>query len=117
MAIKPYIEIQTEDYPEIRMFKWVSMQNGDTGTPIHLPIYSDKSVQVLGVFGAAGNCRIEGSNMDSSSSYTVLNDPQGNVLDITSTKIKVILENTYLIRPNITGGDATTNLDIYLIMK
>ncbi len=117
MPTKALTEISISSPSAIRLFKWAGMQNGDDGTPLYLPKHSDKSIQVKGTFGAGGNCRIEGSNMDSSFTWATLNDPQGNPLDITTAKIEAILENTYVLRPRITAGDGTTALDVYILVK
>ena len=73
--------------------------------------YADRSVQVLGTFGAAGNLRVEGSN-DGGTTYAVLSDPQGNALNVTAAKVEAITEVTLLTRPFITAGDGTTDLDV-----
>jgi hypothetical protein len=88
--------------------------NTDTGSVEVSPQLRDKSIQVLGTFGASGNCRIEGSN-DAGTTWATLNDPQGNVLDFGAAKIEQLLESPNMIRPNITAGDGTTNLTVVLI--
>lgn len=75
---------------------------------------SDKTVQVTGTFGAGGSVQIEGSN-DGGATWHVLNDPQGTALVFTAAKTEAILENTQLIRPNVTAGDGTTLLNVLLI--
>ena len=100
----------------VKLFKWVELGNGDTGEIISLPKHSDRSIQVLGTFGAGGTCTIQGTNMDASETWATLNDPQGSALTVTTAKIETILENTYKIRPNITAGDGTTLLDVYLLL-
>lgn len=117
MATIACVEIQFSAQSWVRLFKWTGMANGDVGQPLYIPRHADKSVQVKGTFGAGGNCRIEGSNMDASFVWASLNDPQGSALDITMAKLKAVLENTYVIRPNITAGDGTTSLDVYLLVK
>jgi hypothetical protein len=99
------------------MFKWLAMALADTGQPVYLPVDADKSIQVVGTLGAAGACTIEGSNMDGTPTYAALNNPQGTALTFTALGIKEILENTYLVRPNITAGDGTTNLNVYMVVK
>jgi len=115
MATVNYEKIFTE-VRGVQVIAWKGLKNGDTGQPYECAPWSDKSVQVSGTFGTGGNCRIEGSLMVSNPAWATLNDAQGNALDITIAKIETILEHTYQIRPNITAGDASTNLDVYLIM-
>lgn len=102
-------------HDKVMQASWPTLANGDDGTPEEFPSYSDRSVQVVGTFGAGGNCRIEGS-LDGVN-WSTLNDPQGNPLDITSTKIESIMELVYWIRPRITAGDGTTSLTVTMIMR
>lgn len=105
--------------------RWTGLLNGDSGAPFPCPHRADKAVQVYGTFGAAGNCRIEGSNDQGydangtalSPTYAPLNDPQANQLDFTAAKIEEVLENPNLVRPNITGGDGTTLLTVVMIIS
>ena len=114
-----------ELFPEgVRIVKWASLADGDSGTPYRAPHYADKSVQVSGTPGAGGNCRIQGSNVANGVSvvYGTLNDPQGNVLDftaadVTANKLEEVLENSYLIRPTITAGDTTTAISVRLLIS
>lgn len=94
---------------------WTPLANGDDGEPIPFSQYTDKSVQVSGIFGAGGSVRIEGSN--DGTNWAVLTDPQGNDLNITSAKIEMVTEATRLIRPRVTAGDGTTNLNVHLLIK
>lgn len=100
----------------IILVKWSNMTALDTGYPVVCGHFSDKSVQVKGTFGVAGNCQIQGSNDTSSETWATLNDPQGNALDITAAKIEQVLENPYSIRPSITAGDVTTSLTVTMLM-
>jgi hypothetical protein len=97
------------------VISWSGLLNGDDGAPIEMPGSSDRSVQLLGTLGAAGSCRIEGSN--DGTTYHVLSDPQGNALDITSLKIETVLELVRFIRPRVTAGDGTTNLALHMLVK
>lgn len=98
---------------------WGPMVKDDIGLPVggHMV---DKSVQVLGTFGAGGNARIEGSNVDASvtdAQYTVLSDIQGNALNVTAAAIEKIVECTAMIRPRITAGDVTTSVYVRMLMR
>jgi hypothetical protein len=91
------------------------MANGDDGNPIQFAQYTDKSVQVTGIFGSGGSIRLEGSN--NGVDWAPLSDPSGNDLNITSAKIKMVTEATYYVRPRVTAGDGTTNLSVHLLIK
>lgn len=97
------------------VIQWSGMANGDVGQPLELSQYTDKSVQVSGAFGAGGVLRWEGSN--DGVNWAVLTDPQGNNLDFVQAKIEMVTEPCAQMRPRVTGGDGTTNLDVTIFMK
>lgn len=122
--------------PSAYIVTWSGLLNGDDGAPFVCPNRADKSVQVHGTFGAAGNVRIEGTNKQAYSmpigpsgaavlvgltgtDYTVLTDPQANVLDIVAADqlIEQVLENPNAIRPRVTAGDGTTNLVVVMVVS
>jgi len=94
--------------------KWENLVVGDIGSPYACPNYPIKSVQVIGTFGA-GNVLIEGSNMPTSPTYVGARNPWGTVLNFNTGDLKGIGENTYYIRPRVMNGDATTDVDVYLL--
>lgn len=95
--------------------QWDTLSNGDDGEAIRMSAFSDRSVQVTGTFGTGGHCKIEGSN--DGVTWAVLTDPQGNDLDFTSAKLEAVEEITAYIRPNVTAGDGTTSLSVYLCIS
>ena len=97
------------------LYTWTGLTNGDTGEPIEMPSFADRSIQVVGTFGTGGNLRIEGSN--NGTNYATLTDPQGNDLNITTAKIEQITEVVRWMRPNITAGDGTTSLTLILLVR
>lgn len=94
---------------------WAACANGDSGDPVSLIQFSDRSVQVSGTLGAGGTMVIEGSN-DGTTYYT-LNDTFGNPLSITALGLKGIAEIVAYIRPRVTAGDGTTSLVATLICR
>lgn len=100
---------------------WISSWTGltqataDDGEAFEMPGAADRSVQVVGTFGAGGSVRLEGSN--DGTNYAVLSDPQGNALDITTAKIEAITELTRYIRPRVTAGDGTTALAVTVLVR
>jgi hypothetical protein len=100
----------------VKKFTWTGLANGDDGVPIDWAQWADRSIQVLGTFGAAGNLRWLGSN-DDGTTYATLTDPQGNALDITSAKIESITEISQKAKPSVTAGDGTTSLTVVVIAR
>lgn len=112
--------------PNSLIVTWTGLLNGDDGAPFVVPNRADKSVQLLGTLGVGGNCKIEGTNQQAynadgtavspAPTYALLNDPQGNVLDMAALKIEQILENPNAIRPRVTAGDGTTSLTVVMVV-
>ena len=121
MATQNALKIATPwDCNGIAVYSWTLAQ-GDVGQAIVLPHLADKAVQFLGTFGT-GTVRIEGANNPAASEadnaqWSTLNDPQGNALDVTTAKLEQLLENPYLIRPRMVGGDGTTSVTIYMVLR
>ncbi len=115
-TITPTVEeIKTfQDDAHVITWALLTTTNAD-GAPIGMTGSADRSVQVEGTFGAAGNVVIEGSN--DGVNYRVLTDPQGNALNITSAKIEEIIEIVKLIRPRVTAGDGTTSLTVSMLLR
>lgn len=93
---------------------WAGLQAGDTGAPIALAPFNDRSVQVEGTFGGA-SVQVQGSinGVD----FRSLTDPQGNDLSFVAGKIEAVSELVALIRPLVAAGDGTTTIDVSLILK
>lgn len=92
-----------------------SLANGDTGTPLPLAQYADRSVQVVGTFGAGGTVAIKGSN--DGVNFITLTDPQGNPLSFTSSGLEAITEMVAFVRPEVLAGDGTTNLTVTIAAR
>lgn len=99
------------------IYTWASMTNSgsDVGSPLELPGWADRSVQVTGTFGTGGTVVIEGSN--DGTNYVTLNNLQGSALSFTSASLKGIAENTRYIRPRVSAGDGTTSLTVTISAK
>jgi hypothetical protein len=95
---------------------WTALLNGDDGEALKMPGANDRSVQVVGTFGSGGTLVIEGSN-DGGATWGTLNDPQGNALSFTSSKVEAIQELTASIRPRVTAGDGTTSLAVHVLVR
>jgi hypothetical protein len=114
VLVKPY-----EAEYRVMLVRWTNLKLNDTGAPLAIKWFSDKSVNVYGTWGSGGTLVIQGTNdiADAANcTWATLNDPQGNPLSITTNKVEQILEHTYQIRPKVTGGDATTTLTVDLLI-
>lgn len=95
---------------------WTDVPNGNQGSSLSAASLSDKSVQVSGTFGVGGSCTIKGSN-DAGTTWFPLTDPGGAALTFTAAGLKQILENPEMIRPEVTAGDGSTAIDVYIVSK
>ena len=97
----------------INGLKWEGLNTTDTtGTPIYISRKTDRSVQIGGTFGG-GTVTIEGSN--DGTTYFTLNDLQGSAISKTAAALEGVAEVVKWIRPKVTGGDGTTDIDVYLV--
>jgi len=93
---------------------WLNMQASDEGVPFGVSGSNDRSVQVFGTFGGAA-VEIHGSN--DGVNYALLSDPQGIALSFTTSKIEFVTELTLYMKPVISGGDGTTNLNVIALVR
>ncbi len=117
MAVVPPTQLPVLDDGSILIMQWtpLTFSGTDSGSPFMSGQWADRSVQVLGTFGAGGNLRWEGSN--DGTNYAVLTDPQGNALDFTSAKIETVTELTAYVRPRVTAGDGTTSVTVVMFAR
>jgi hypothetical protein len=101
--------------------RWASLGNGDTGGPVSLPHYPDKTVQVKGTFSTGGTVEMEGApeTAPAAGDWGGVHDPQGTLISIgvgaTENDPLVLAENPRVIRPNVTAGDGSTDVTVVVI--
>ena len=98
-----------------RLVTWSGLLNGDTGSPVDWVDFMDRCFQVTGTFGSGGSVTVQGSN--DGTVWGALNDPQGNALTFTSSRLEQALELPRYVRPSVTAGDGTTDLVVTLCMR
>lgn len=120
MAIRiPTVEYLVDGNPNISRVIWTGLLNGDSGSPVELPEFPDRTVQVYGTFGVGGSINLEGSNDKTTESptYALLTDPQGTAVTKTAAAMEVFEECPLIIRPNVTAGDGTTSLTVKMVCR
>lgn len=103
----------------VAIAKWLNLPTAAAGDPSsNVWLYADRSVQMTGTFGSSvvSSVNIQGSN-DGGNTWANLKDAFGNTISMASAGIAQITEVVDQIRPNVTGGDSTTAVNVYLIMK
>ena len=98
----------------IKKVVWTLVNNGDTCSPVSLPGYADKSIQVAGTFDSA-SVALHGSNDDTN--FAALNMPNSSAIAITAAAIKAVLENTSQIKPVISSASNNTSLSITVVAR
>lgn len=102
------------------LYEWSGLHLNDTGAPVLLPTHGDVTMQVLsGTAGAGLSVHLEGTLDDSASptSYGALNSAStGATLNLGSIgACDVALQHPLQYRPNVIGGDGTTNIVVRLL--
>lgn len=94
----------------------VALDADDSTSPLSLPHYSDKSVQVTGVFNGA-TVTLQGSNdVDPATVlWDTLHSPDMVALTFAASGMKQILENPLQIRALVSAGGGSTALNVRLI--
>lgn len=118
MAERAYTILTKPDvlgFERVDVYQWTNLQNGDTGAPLELPAYADRSVEIGGDFGVGGSITIEGSL--GGSTYHALRDPGLDPITKTTGGLWAILEAVRWIRPHVTAGDGTTAITCYILLR
>ncbi len=86
----------------------------DTGRAVKIPEWADKTIMFTATWGAGGSVSLEGSN--DGTTYFILNEPD-NTSPVTATAnaLMTVLANPLWVRPRVTAGDGTTDVDVKLI--
>ena len=101
--------------------RWPNMENGDTGGPVALPQYPDKTVQVVGTFSTGGSVEMEGSPeaAPGAGDWGGLHNPQGTLISFGVGALEndpmVLAENTRVMRPVVSAGDSSTDVTVVVI--
>ena len=117
--IKPVITPFNNDIPSgdqtMSVVTWSGITTGAICAPVSLAHWSDRSVQIDGVFGSGGTVTVNGSN--NNVTYYGLNDPSLTPISKTSGGISQILEITAYVYPVITSGDSNTLLTVTMLCR
>ena len=110
----PTVQYGTNDttlngHTNAQLCTWTGLLNGDDGAPLEGVDWADRTVQFDGTFSAGGSITLLGSN--TGANYLALTDPQGNAITKTAGGLEVIEEGPRYIKPQVTAGDGTTNLN------
>lgn len=93
----------------VQLAKWLDLDAGDSGKPVALAGWPNKTVQVIG----GTTVDFQGS-MDGGTTWVAISEPDGTALTGVVPGIYVIHENPTLIRPNNVAG---SNMSVLLAAK
>lgn len=111
MTIDPVTTFPFETSTDVAVTTWAPLAADDDGAAVRLAVYSDRSVQVSGVFGGA-SVTLGGSN--DGETYHALTDTSGEPITLTVGALKTVVELPVYVKPRVFGGDGTTNLKVVL---
>ncbi len=122
MAIRVATAVTDDD--GVLKITWAGLLDNDTGAPVRVGRYADKTAQVIQVAaGSADTVALQGSQ-DGGTTWGDLHDPQGDLFDAsgnfngaaTINDPVVISESPLELRPIITAGDSATNITVIVTM-
>ena len=115
MATIPVKKVAGADTIHARTYIWEALVAGSLdGEAIKVPDHADRSVHVVGNFDSA-TVVFQGSN--DGANFVTLLDPQGTAISFTATGLKQILEITRFVRPLLSGGLGSENIDVFLHVR
>ncbi len=86
------------------------------GTPVTLTgAVLDMMVFAKGTFGASATITMQGS-LDGGTTYFTLKDPLDADVTLTAAGGKALRDKPLLIRPALSSGDGSTDVDVYLMI-
>lgn len=96
-----------------RRMLFEAMAGSDVGSPQLVGERPDGSIQVVGTFDSA-TVAIQGSN--DGTNWFDLTDETGTVIAITAAGGKMFLPRVWKIRPEVSGGGGSCDLDVYIVL-
>lgn len=105
-TITPTVTYAPNGHRQMVQVVWSGMASGDTATPVELPGFADRSVQIQATFGD-GTITLQGCDEATPVNYHPLTDPQGNDIAKTAADLEAVTEVTRWTRPAFSGTTGT----------
>lgn len=105
--------IDTAD--RVKLLVWEGLVGGDTGKPINLGMFADKTVQIFYTSGSGSTNVMQWSNdpranpnhaSHASAVWETMTDNLGNNISTTTNDGYQCMENGAWVRPTVTGGSS-----------
>lgn len=109
MAVVAFTFLTTPaDSSKLKMGYWGPLNSGDTGAPVNVAQWADKSLdfdtQGTGSFGTGVTIEATGNPSDItnlSQRFKTVNNPAGTALSgVAAEKLETVLQHVYYLRPN-----------------
>lgn len=92
---------------------WEGLDGDDNGEALEMPAWSDRSVQFVGTFDS-GTVILQGSN--DGVTWATLQDLEGTAISTTSAALVSVMEITRYVRPSVSGGGGSCDIDVHMII-
>lgn len=93
------------------VYVWEGMTENDTATAIAIPVYKERTVQVVGDLGG-GTVDLQGSL--NGTDFVTLDDADGNLLSFTTADAETIREVMRFYKPVLADG-TSMDVDVYIM--
>jgi len=98
-----------------RIYKWEGLLMGDDGAPLQIDEFNFATIHGFGAFDGSANLNILGSNSGTNFAVTKKHDVGSMIL--TADSVEKMLTEPRFIKPSITSGNATTNINCWVILR
>lgn len=104
------------DLYESVLVTWAGLANGDTGAPVELTEFPDRTVQIgTGAESFGGGTMVLEGSLDGVTYFT-LKDPFGSSISTLVNALATVLELTRYVRPSLSGG-AAGSVTVRLLLR
>lgn len=94
-----------------------TLANGETGDPFTVGHLTDCTIHAAGTFSGGASLALQGSNDPAvaTANWDTLSEPDGTLITgWTAQDIAQVLETPVKFRPNVTSGDGSTAISVWL---
>lgn len=98
-----------------RLYKWTGLLMGDEGAPLQVDEFHFITLHGFGAFDGSANLNILGSNDGINFAVTKKHDVGSMIL--TAASVEKMLTEPRFIKPTITSGNGSTNIDCWVILR
>jgi hypothetical protein len=98
-----------------RIYKWEGLLIGDDGAALQVDEFHHITIHGFGSFSGGAGLNILGSNSGANFAVTKKHDVGSMIL--TADSIETLLTEPRFIKPSITSGNGSTNINCWVILR